>query len=242
MIRRVLFLGAILSGLVSGLSASALSGTFDMSGIISVTSSTISWTSDLSPFTPETFSLTAGTGSFSSEDGQNGVSDLNIATAPVGTVFVDTTPFITFDVAPLPALMLNFISAGIDGSAGCSASPAAAGQICTPPNPGGSPFNFQNLSATQSTASFIFSGVTADGLSDWSATFTSQFNNMNFQQVLATLAASNTVTNTYSAAVTVTPIPPVNTPEPTSALTLACGLGLLAVSFGTKRLVKNQSR
>jgi hypothetical protein len=241
MIRRVLFLGAILSGLVSGLSASALSGTFDMSGIISVTSSTISWTSDLSPFAPQTFTLTAGTGSFSAEDGQNGVADLNIATEPVGTSFA-AIPFITFDVAPLPALELNFINAGIDGSAGCSASPAHGGQTCTPPNPGGSPFNFQNLSATQSTASFIFSGVTADGLSDWSAIFTSQFNNMSFQQVLATLAANNTVTNSYSAAVTVTPIPPVSTPEPTSALTLACGLGLLAVSFGTKRLAKNQPR
>jgi len=236
MIRRVLFLGAILSGLVSGLSAAALTGTFDMSGTITVTSTTISWTSDLSPFASQMFTLTAGTGSFSTEDGQNGVSNLNISAEPVGTTFVDNTPFITFDVAPLPSLMLSFISAGIDGSAGCTASPAAAGQICTPPNPGGSPFNFQNLSATQSTASFIFSGKTSDGLSTWSATFTSQFNNMSFQQVLATLNASGTVSNSYSAAVTVTPI---STPEPTPAFMLACGLGLLAVSFGTKRLVKN---
>lgn len=240
MIRRVLFLGAILSGLVSGLSAAALSGTFDMSGTITVTSTTISWTSDVSPFASQMFSLTAGTGSFSTEDGQDGVANLNIASEPVGTTFANT-PFITFDVVPESALLLNRLNAGIDGTAGCTASPAAAGQVCTPPNPGGSPFNFQNLSATQSTASFIFSGVTADGLSTWSATFTSQFNNMSFQQVLASLAASGSVSNSYSANVTVTPIP-VTTPEPTPAFMLACGLGLLAVSFGTKRLVKNQPR
>jgi hypothetical protein len=240
MIRRVLFLGAILSGLVSGLSAAALSGTFDMSGTITVTSTTISWTSDVSPFASQMFSLTAGTGSFSTEDGQDGVANLNIASEPVGTTFANT-PFITFDVVPEPGLLLNRLNAGIDGTAGCTASPAAAGQVCTPPNPGGSPFNFQNLSATQSTASFIFSGVTADGLSTWSATFTSQFNNMSFQQVLASLAASGSVSNSYSANVTVTPIP-VTTPEPTPAFMLACGLGLLAVSFGTKRLVKNQPR
>jgi hypothetical protein len=186
------------------------------------------------------FSLTAGTGSFSTEDGQDGVANLNIASEPVGTTFANT-PFITFDVVPEPGLLLNRLNAGIDGTAGCTASPAAAGQVCTPPNPGGSPFNFQNLSATQSTASFIFSGVTADGLSTWSATFTSQFNNMSFQQVLASLAASGSVSNSYSANVTVTPIP-VTTPEPTPAFMLACGLGLLAVSFGTKRLVKNQPR
>jgi hypothetical protein len=240
MIRRVLFLGAILSGLVSGLSAAALSGTFDMSGTLTVTSTTISWTSDVSPFASQLFSLTAGTGSFSTEDGQDGVANLNIASEPVGTTFANT-PFITFDVVPESALLLNRLNAGIDGTAGCTASPAAAGQVCTPPNPGGSPFNFQNLSATQSTASFIFSGVTADGLSTWSATFTSQFNNMSFQQVLASLAASGSVSNSYSANVTVVPIP-VSTPEPTPAFMLACGLGLLAVSFGTKRLVKNQPR
>jgi hypothetical protein len=240
MIRRVLFLGAILSGLVSGLSAAALSGTFDMSGTITVTSTTISWTSDVSPFASQLFSLTAGTGSFSTEDGQDGVANLNISSEPVGTTFANT-PFITFDVVPESALLLNRLNAGIDGTAGCTASPAAAGQVCTPPNPGGSPFNFQNLSATQSTASFILSGVTADGLSTWSATFTSQFNNMSFQQVLASLAASGSVSNSYSANVTVTPIP-VSTPEPTPAFMLACGLGLLAVSFGTKRLVKNQPR
>jgi hypothetical protein len=243
MIRRVLFLGALLSGLVTGLSASALSGTFNMSGDITVTSTTISWTSDMAPHTPEMFTLSVGAGSFSTEDGQNGVSDLDISTAPVGTVFVDTTPFITFDVAPAPSLMLNFISAGFGGSAGCT-QPAVnppPTQTCTPPNPGGSPFTFTNQQAGQSAATFVFSGVTSDGLSDWVATFSSNFN-APFQTELATLAASGSLTNSYNAAVTVTPIPPVNTPEPTSAFMLACGLGLLAVSFGTKRLAKNQTR
>jgi hypothetical protein len=208
-----------------------------MSGSISVTSSTISWKSDARPFLPEMFSLTVGTGSFAGENGQNGVSALNISSEPVGAMFVDNTPFITFDVAGgLPSLMLNFIKAGIDGTAGCTKSPAAAGQMCTPSNSGGSPFNFQNLSAHQSTASFIFSGVSSDGLSDWSATFTVPFNNMDYQQVLASLAASGSVTAAFSADVTVTPIP---TPEPTPAFLLACGFGLLAVSFGAKRLVKN---
>jgi hypothetical protein len=235
MIRRVLFLGTILSGLVTGLSASALSGTFDMSGIITVSSSTISWTSDLSPFLPEMFSLTTGTGAFASEVGQNGISDLDSSSEPIGTTFVNT-PFINFDVVPAPSLLLNFISAGVDSSADCFA-PAAANQTCTPPNPGGSPFNLQNLSSSQSTASFALSGVTADGLSNWTGIFTVPFNDEPFQQVLATLNSAGSVTNSFSAEVTVTPVS--TTPEPTPAFMLACGLGLLAVSFGTKRLVKN---
>jgi len=105
------------------LPAAAISGTFSMSGLITVSPTTITWASDVSPNAANMFTLSAGTGSFASENGQNGIDNLNIAAEPVGTTFAQT-PFIVFDVAPgMPSLDINFIAAGIDGSAGCSATP-----------------------------------------------------------------------------------------------------------------------
>src|SRR6185436_347278 len=105
-----------------------------------------------------------------------------------------------FPTAPsLPPLMLNLIHQAVlpPGTTNqCGASPAAAGQFCVPPNPGGTPFLLQNLSPTQSTAQFRFSGITGEsgtpgtpdfhkqGESLWTATFTAPFNTRSFQQVL----------------------------------------------------------
>jgi hypothetical protein len=74
---------------------------------------------------------------------------------------------------------------------------------------------------------FEFSGVTADGLSDWTAIFTSQFN-VPYQTVLSDFDDSGSFSNSYSAIVDVTQIPPVVTPEPPTWLLLSTALGLAA--------------
>ena len=233
----LLFLGVILPGLFITLSASAISGTFNMSGTVTVTSTTIMWKSDLSPtFTPNMFSTTAAAGSFVGEDGQNTVDNLDISSEPVGTMFANT-PFISFDVLPgLPDLDINFIFPGVGGSADCTKAPAV-GQTCTPSNPGGSPFSFTNFpppSSIQTTAQFVFTGVTSDGLSSWEGVFTSGFNTP-FQTVLAAFApgGSGSVTNTFAGTITVTPN--VTTPESSPALMLGSGMGLLLLSLSLKK-------
>ena len=230
---RLLFLGLTLPGLFTTLSASAISGTFNISGTFKMSgtgaATIITWKSDLTPtFTPDMFSTTAATGSFAGEDGQNTIDNLDISSEPIGTEFADT-PFIAFDVLPgLPGLDINFIYPGVGGSAACKAAPAV-GQTCTPANPGGSPFTFTNFPpprSIQTTAEFVFTGVTSDGLSEWEGVFTSGFNKP-FQTVLAAFApgGSGSVTNTFAGTITVTPIS--NAPEVSPALMLVSGLGLL---------------
>jgi hypothetical protein len=134
------------------------------------------------------------------------------------------------------ALDINLVFHGIDGSAGCSASPAMVGQVCTPPVPvGASPINFQNNPGRpgipSSVASFSFSGVTADGLDTWTAIFSSQFT-VPFQTVLGTLASTGSVTNTYSATVFVEPFV---APEPPASALLGLGLGLVGLAAVLRR-------
>lgn len=238
-----LIFGMLLPGLFTALSASAISGTFDMSGIVTATTTTNTWQSDVFPNTADMFTLSAGSGSFVGENGQNTIDNMNSGSEPVGVAFAPQ-PFIVFDVVTgLPALDINFIAAGIGGSAGCGATPAVTTppQTCTPVIPGVvSPFTFSNNpppSAIQSSVQFIVTGVTSDGLSTWDGIFTSQFP-VPYQTVLAAFApgGSGSVTNSYSATITVTPIPTV--PEPMSLSLIGIGLVGLGVLRRRQRTIE----
>jgi len=228
MIKGLGLLGGIVLALGLPLSASTI-GTFSMSGSITVNGfSSITWNSDLGPgFAANMFTLTAGTGIYSTEDGQNGIANLTNPPEVVGSF--PEMAFITFDVdTTVPNLLINQIVPGIYSDAACDTSPAAAGQHCTP---AGSPFNFTNNSPTSSTASFTFNGVTTDG-HPWTALFTSQFVTESYQDVLAGLASSGSVTASYSAAeVTVSTF----VPEPSSTSMLGIGAGLLLLSVTLKK-------
>lgn len=219
----------VLGGMAGSALASPLSGTFNLTGTITVTPTMIDWNSDVSPFLAQMFSLSAGAGSFSAENGQNTMNDLTIASEPIGIYFAPD-PFIDFDVvAGLPSLLINFVYAGTGGAAGCAMLPPAVGQTCTPPNPGGSPFTFINDNASQSSAQWVFTGISSDGESDWKGNFTAQFNEP-FQTVLANYASTGSLTAAYSGTLTATVIP-----EPASFVMLGLGLGAILATRRYKR-------
>src|ERR1035437_1444088 len=87
----VLVLGAMAGSAL----ASPLSGTFNLTGSVTVTPTAIDWNSDVSPFTAQMFTLTAGTGSFAGENGQNTEENLTLLTEPIG-VFFAPDPYISF--------------------------------------------------------------------------------------------------------------------------------------------------
>ena len=221
--------------LCTGLSASPIFGTFNIAGTIIVTPSTITWTGNDAPFPPDKARIGPGpTDSFTGLGGTT-VTINDLGPEPVGPTF-PPIPFISFDAAPLlPVLDLNQIFAGIYGTAQCLLPPAV-GQQCTPsfpvtPTPV-SPFNFVNNPGPvgpQATATFVFSGVTSDGLSRWFANFTAQFG-VPYQSVLTDLGTNGFVSNTYSATVTVTPLP-----EPDGVTMMGIGLGLVAFSLRLRR-------
>jgi len=71
-------------------------------------------------------------------------------------------------------------------------------------------------------------GVTADHQSNWTGVFTSQFT-VPYQQVLSDFQSQGFITNSYSAAFVLTPIPEPDTP-------VLVGAGLLLVALGMRRM------
>jgi hypothetical protein len=137
------------------------------------------------------------------------------------------TQFMTFSNGGVTTILqLNFIPAGINGSAGCTATPPSAGQVCTP---AGSLFNLQNLTASSSTATWRMTGVTNDSQSSWTGIFASQFNTLPYQAVLAQLAANGFVSNTFSGQITLV------IPEPETYTFLLMGSGMIACAAFLRR-------
>ena len=244
---------ALFSGvLATSVSATPLFGTFTLDGTVIVTSSgLIEWVSNTSVPSQATVSSGGLSGSFVGLANQT--VDINTLTdapgqQPVGVPFTAFN-FISFPSDPLfPTLQATFFSLGSGSAIQCStnAALAAPNQTCTltstttPPVPGGSPFTFLNTTngtggCCSSSATWNLSGVTSDGLSNWSGLFNATFNEP-FQTVLANFVTNGQETDAYSGAFTVTISPPV--PEPSTYVLMGSGLALLMLGrhrFGAKR-------
>ena len=244
--RKVLLVTLLLAGLCCfGLQASPISGSFQLDGSVTVSGTSISWSSQGGA---NTAFLTGATGAYAAANN----TFVNVATLTnppetVGQSFTDTA-FITFPSVPsLGALDINFIFPGVDGTAGCASTPPAAGQVCTPPiTQNGStvpgPFNMQNISGSsgpQATITWAFAGDAISGGSvggTWNGNFTSQ-ENVPFQTILSQLASSGSVNNTFSEATLVVAVSSV----PEGGTFALVGLGLVVFSRGLARMGKKRS-
>jgi hypothetical protein len=155
----------------------------------------------------------------------------NMATPPSCVGIPD---FITFAADPSISITATYLYAGIYGSAGCTAFPPAAAQVCTPDVPEISPFNLENFSATTSQAGFHFDGLEVDSTTGDTVPvtgfFTAPFAAQPFQSVLATVLGGGTVSDTFSFQLVAAPIP-----EPGTLPLLLAGLGLIWSGKSRKR-------
>jgi PEP-CTERM motif len=245
---RVVSTTVLLGGLMCATlpAAQVFTGSFDIAGTITVanggaagcpvSAQCISWTDTANPAVPNKADISAIglTGDFASIPGFAGNDAANIfnLTNPPNVVDAAGFPpqtFLSFNNGGVTtSLLINFIFAGIFPPAGCPS--AAVGATCTVP---GSLFNFVNNpggpTGSQATATWALSGVTSEGV-QWTGNFTSQFN-VPTPTVLNNLATNGFVTNTYSATITLTPIP--------EAGTMALfGIGLVGLSMKLRRRMK----
>jgi hypothetical protein len=180
------------------------------------------------------------TGGFTTLAGTGATID-NITNPPdeTGVLVTPVNDFITFAAAPNISITFTALPAGIDGAAGCTASPPAANQECTPNIPEQSPFNLQNTSATSSTASFSIVGYELDSLTGDTVpiigTFTEPFASMPYQTLLGEVLAGGTVTTAFSAQFFTE-----DAPEPATE-SLMIGASLLAAVFALRTRSRRQA-
>ena len=162
----------------------------------------------------------------------------NITNPPdaTGVLATPVLDFMVFAAAPNISVTFTDLPAGIDGAAGCTDTPPASGQVCTPNVPAESPFNLQNTSATSSTASFQILGMEVDSTTGDTipiiGTFTTPFTAMSFQELLLAVENGQTITTAFSAQfATVSSIP-----EPGTASLLL--LTLLPAAWALRRTRK----
>ncbi len=171
------------------------------------------------------------------------VRSFDRADVPLGT----PTALANFIQLPTPTPTIEFVLTelvpGSEGSADCGAAPAA-GQACTPPIPGGSPFNLANVAngsgGLNATASLSFNveafnlitGETSNGQGVFDATFV----DANYQELLATIEAGGVITGPYTGNFKITF---ASTPEPSSIAFVGGGLLLLLAGL-MRRVARRQ--
>lgn len=213
--------------------AAMITGTLNTTGSAQVTADTI----DFLPLAggAGNFNIPAddeGTGDFvglSVGEVDGSIRDLMLPGDPVGVAF-SKLDFMTFVAFPGLSFELTFIAPGVSGPCG---PVVVIGGTCTPP---GSPFNMQNT-ASGSTASFSVAGNVTDDIgptSVFTGTFTTQFDNQTYQDVLTLFGDQGFVTASYSAQFTVRPSGSVpDVPEPASLLLF--GAGILGIGLVRRR-------
>jgi hypothetical protein len=218
--------------------ANTITGVLNVTGTVEISNASIG-------FTDNEFYINnpaaAQQGGFAALAGTTGTID-NLTNPPdaTGTV-LDVPDFMTFSAAPNITITLTFLAPGIFGSAGCSSTPPATGQGCTPSVLGGqSPLSLENLSGNSSIASFSLSGSEVDSLTGDTVpvlgVFTVPLSSQNFQQLLATTADGGTVTSSFAAQFT-TEGSPETAPESGTLSMMAIGI----IAIGMMGLLRSRS-
>lgn len=224
-------LGIVLAAMATQMMATPISGVLNIFGDVQVSApGGVGYIDFLPPVGGPTGDFTVS--SLLSQDGDfealaltpGKIKDLDQGAQPIGVPIL-VTEFLTFGADSDIVFDLTFINPGSFGVGDCFTI-AAAGQTCTPP---GSPFNLSNQTANQSVASFSVRGnvrrVSTGELSDFVMTFTTQFSDQSYQQLLSTITTGGTVEASFSGEANVI------VPEPGTASLLAAS-GLLT-AFAT---------
>jgi hypothetical protein len=197
-------------------------------GGATVTATTIVWSP--SGTAPNTGCIDSGIGtSVSYMGGTLLAGDVgNIADLTAGTLPVDD--FMTFSGTPL-----DFVLTGIGpGLTNTNCALSMTNTTCSPFV--GSPFILTYISATTTGVALGVDGTVADlaGPATWSGSFTTQLN-MSGASIQAAEAGGGSISSTQSGNFNVTVTPISSTPEPSSAVMLLMGGGLIAVAWRRQR-------
>jgi len=232
-----------------------LTGTFDIAGTITVDNpgingcvsfgGCITWT-DPTAANADKADIGGTTGAistivgFSGNDAAN-ISNMNNPPEIVGGAGFPPQTFMTFNNGGITStLLINMILAGIyppPNQCGSAAAAPPPVQDCTST---GSLFSFVNNptvipgQVAQATATWFLGGVTSEGLL-WSGNFTAQFSTP-FQTVFQQLGTNGSVTNSYSA--TITLLPATSTPEPPASALMGLGVGLVGLAAVLRRRLR----
>lgn len=227
--------------------ADSISGTLNVAGTITLTSTGIAFAPSgttgtvlADAFTNTGTFATLNSGDPTSE--QSGtIYDINFATTTPGSVFITG-----FSSAPDATLDLTGLGPGVFGASQCAAAPAV-GQTCTPSL---SPYNFVNLPAGTGFDTLLSISVTGTAVntstgetSPFTGTITTQFAGP-YQMLFATVANGGSVSSSFSATFVVDGGDDTGgtttTPEPGSFLMLLAGLGTLTLLAGLRRFRQPQ--
>jgi hypothetical protein len=239
-----LLLGLLTSAALIAVSAPAaaspVTGTLQLGGTFTIGPTFLSFcaTAGPCPAAPGNWNVPGnGTGDLSApyaSDPNGGlITNLNSVTEPVGTllagngvqflIFANSGALLTPDID----FFVTEVFAGVGTNAACGLAPSP-GEVCTPT---GSAATLINGAGGDSSATITMQGlarrISTGELSNLQMVFTSQFNTP-FQSVLSTLASNGSVTNTFSASFSATPVP-----EPVTSVLV--GSGLLALGILRRR-------
>lgn len=238
-------LGVLSFVALSTVYATPIVGTVNTTGVAAVNLTSINFLSGT--FVPNLFLVSVPvSGSFTGLAGTTGtINNLtnnltNTGPQPVGVPFSDPAWMVFTSASPVIDFDLTFIAPGVDGTAGCNKVTPLAGDTCTPFS--FSPFNLQNLGSgttiTGTSVAFSVAGnarnVSTGELSPFTGSFSTQITGQNIEQILATINAGGTITNSYSANFVVSAVP-----EPGTISLL--GAGLIGLGLLQRRRVRSKS-